>query len=132
MSPKITPDHLARAALVYIRQSTLAQVLSNLESQRRQYALVDAAKAAGFVAVSVIDDDLGRSVWRDNLDEVAATIRMAIWCRGAGMIAVLIDVRKGYFLTMIVAPRQSSTVLGVARVGGRPGPRLRSSAVRRR
>jgi len=28
---------------------------------------------------------------------VAATIRMAIWCRGAGMIAALIDVRKGYF-----------------------------------
>jgi hypothetical protein len=52
MSPKITPDHLARAAVVYVRQSTLAQVIGNLESQRRQYALADAAKAAGFAAVA--------------------------------------------------------------------------------
>ena len=49
MSPKITPDHLARAALVYVRQSTLAQVVGNLESQRRQYALADLAKAAAWV-----------------------------------------------------------------------------------
>src|SRR4051794_10699408 len=56
-----TGDHLGRAAVVYIRQSTLAQVVGNLESQRRQYALVDAAKAAGFASISVIDDDLGRS-----------------------------------------------------------------------
>ena len=61
MNPKIAPDHLGRAAVVYIRQSTLAQVVSNLESQRRQYALVEAAKAAGFASISVIDDDLGRS-----------------------------------------------------------------------
>src|SRR4029453_6465347 len=33
----------------------------NLESQRRQYALADAAKAAGFAAVLTIDNDLGRS-----------------------------------------------------------------------
>ena len=39
----------------------MAQVIGNLESQRRQYALVDAAKAAGFAAVTTIDDDLGRS-----------------------------------------------------------------------
>ena len=43
MNPKIAPDHLGRAAVVYIRQSTLAQVVGNLESQRRQYALVEAA-----------------------------------------------------------------------------------------
>ena len=61
MNPKIAPDHLGRAAVVYIRQSTLAQVVGNLESQRRQYALVEAAKAAGFASISVIDDDLGRS-----------------------------------------------------------------------
>ena len=61
MSLKITPDHLGRAAVVYIRQSTLSQVVGNLESQRRQYGLVEAATAAGFAAVTVIDDDLGRS-----------------------------------------------------------------------
>lgn len=61
MSPKITPEHLGRAAAVYVRQSTMGQVIENTESQRRQYALVDSARAAGFAAVSVIDDDLGRS-----------------------------------------------------------------------
>ena len=36
MSPKITTEHLARMAIVYVRQSTMAQVVGNLESQRRQ------------------------------------------------------------------------------------------------
>lgn len=61
MSAKITPDHLARAAVVYVRQSTMSQVTGNLESQRRQYDLAGAAEAAGFASVTVIDDDLGRS-----------------------------------------------------------------------
>ena len=61
MSAKIAADHLARGAVVYVRQSTMTQVIGNLESQRRQYALADAARAAGFVSVTVIDDDLGRS-----------------------------------------------------------------------
>ena len=61
MSSKITADHLARTAVVYVRQSTMAQVTGNLESQRRQYDLAETAKAMGFAAVTVIDDDLGRS-----------------------------------------------------------------------
>ncbi len=61
MSTRITPDHLGRTAVVYVRQSTMSQVMGNLESQRRQYDLAGAAEQAGFVAVSVIDDDLGRS-----------------------------------------------------------------------
>ena len=61
MSTRITPDHLRRAAVVYVRQSTMAQVMGNLESQRRQYDLATAAKSAGFASVTVIDDDLGRS-----------------------------------------------------------------------
>jgi hypothetical protein len=35
MSPKITPDHLARDAVVYVRQSTMTQVAEHTESQRR-------------------------------------------------------------------------------------------------
>ena len=58
---KITADHLARRASVYIRQSTPGQVQHNLESQRRQYALVDRARALGWQDVDVIDDDLGIS-----------------------------------------------------------------------
>jgi DNA invertase Pin-like site-specific DNA recombinase len=61
MSAKITADHLARGAVVYVRQSTMGQVIGNVESQRRQYALVDQARVAGFESVGVIDDDLGRS-----------------------------------------------------------------------
>jgi len=58
---KITADHLARRACVYVRQSTPGQVRHNLESQRRQYALADRARALGWRDVDVIDDDLGVS-----------------------------------------------------------------------
>jgi DNA invertase Pin-like site-specific DNA recombinase len=52
---------LKRKAVVYVRQSTPGQVHSNLESQRRQYELVDVARQRGFHDIEVIDDDLGRS-----------------------------------------------------------------------
>jgi excisionase family DNA binding protein len=58
---KITPEHLAREAVVYVRQSTAVQVMHNLESQRRQYGLADRARQLGWADVAVIDDDLGRS-----------------------------------------------------------------------
>jgi len=52
---------LKRKAVVYVRQSTPQQVHANLESQRRQYELVDVAHRRGFTNVEVIDDDLGRT-----------------------------------------------------------------------
>jgi excisionase family DNA binding protein len=58
---KITPEHLVREAVVYVRQSTAIQVVQNLESQRRQYGLADRARQLGWADVEVIDDDLGRS-----------------------------------------------------------------------
>src|SRR6195256_2685637 len=58
---KITADHLARSACVYIRQSTADQLMHNHESRRRQYGLADRARQLGWTAVEVIDDDLGRS-----------------------------------------------------------------------
>lgn len=61
MNSKITPGHLARAAYVYIRQSTLHQVRHNVESNRRQYELQGRARELGFAQVVVIDDDLGIS-----------------------------------------------------------------------
>ena len=57
----LPPSVLNRKAVVYVRQSTQAQVQLNLESQRRQYELVDEARRRGFRNVEVIDDDLGRS-----------------------------------------------------------------------
>src|SRR6201993_3856980 len=58
---KITPEHLGRSAVVYVRQSTAYQVVNNLESQRRQYGLVERARQLGWDDVQVVDDDLGRS-----------------------------------------------------------------------
>lgn len=61
MHAKITAEHLARSAIVYVRQSTMSQVLGNLESQKRQYQMAESARDTGFAAVQVIDEDLGRS-----------------------------------------------------------------------
>src|SRR6201997_5528265 len=58
---RITPEHLARGAYVYVRQSTADQLLNNPESRRRQYALEMRAKSLGWENVIVIDDDLGLS-----------------------------------------------------------------------
>lgn len=58
---KITAEHLQRSACVYIRQSTADQLVHNRESQLRQYALADRARQLGWMAVEIIDDDLGRS-----------------------------------------------------------------------
>ena len=74
---KITPDHLARSAFVYVRQSTAMQVTHNLESQRRQYSLADRARHLGWKDVEVIDDDLGRSgggVRRPGFERLLAAI----------------------------------------------------------
>jgi len=61
MTAKITPTHLNRQAIVYVRQSSITQLVGNLESRRLQYSLVHKAKEYGFTHVEVIDDDLGRS-----------------------------------------------------------------------
>ena len=60
---KISSDHLSRVALVYIRQSTMAQVREHTESTARQYALADEAIRLGWTRqrVEVIDSDLGIS-----------------------------------------------------------------------
>jgi DNA invertase Pin-like site-specific DNA recombinase len=60
---KIRPEHLDRAAIVYVRQSSRQQVLEHTESTRLQYALAGRASALGWARsqVVVIDDDLGVS-----------------------------------------------------------------------
>jgi len=58
---KISAEHLARRACVYVRQSTADQVQNNLESKRRQYGLVDRARQLGWQDIEVIDEDLGCS-----------------------------------------------------------------------
>ncbi|MGH7921329.1 MAG: recombinase family protein, partial [Candidatus Dormibacteraceae bacterium] len=60
---KVEGQHLQRAAYVYVRQSTMAQVERNVESRERQYELVDRAVELGWPAaeVVVIDSDQGQS-----------------------------------------------------------------------
>jgi DNA invertase Pin-like site-specific DNA recombinase len=60
---KVTQQHLAHDAYLYVRQSTPRQVLENTESTQRQYALRDRAVALGWPLerVHVIDCDLGKS-----------------------------------------------------------------------
>jgi DNA invertase Pin-like site-specific DNA recombinase len=60
-SEMVTPQHLARKAVIYVRQSTPHQVLANQESLKLQYALKRRATELGWCAddVEVIDSDLG-------------------------------------------------------------------------
>jgi DNA invertase Pin-like site-specific DNA recombinase len=86
---------LQRKAVVYVRQSTPQQVQSNLESQRRQYELVDVARRRGFTDVEIIDDDLGRSasgaVERLGFDRLVAALCAgqvgAVLCLDASRLA---------------------------------------------
>ncbi len=63
MSGKIRSTHLGRTAVIYVRQSSMAQVWEHTESTQRQYALAERAKALGWQDedVVVIDEDLGLS-----------------------------------------------------------------------
>ena len=61
MSEKIRKQHLARKAVLYVRQSSPHQVARNKESRRLQYAMEDRLKELGWEEVEVVDEDLGRS-----------------------------------------------------------------------
>ena len=61
MSEKLTAHHLARRAIVYVRQSSRQQLAHNRESQRRQYAMEQRVRDLGWHETEVIDEDQGRS-----------------------------------------------------------------------
>src|ERR1700720_4797735 len=60
-NPKIKPEHLARKAIVYLRQSSEKQVRQNKESQRLQYDVAERMRSLGWKAVEIIGTDLGSS-----------------------------------------------------------------------
>lgn len=80
---KVTSQHLERDAYLYIRQSTPRQVLENIESTQRQYALRDRAVALGWPLerIRVLDNDLGKSgaqsVGRDGFQTLVSDV--ATW-----------------------------------------------------
>jgi DNA invertase Pin-like site-specific DNA recombinase len=81
-SLKITPTHLERKAMIYIRQSTTKQVRTNTESQRNQRALVERAVALGWerARIVVLDGDLGQSGsstdFRDDFTKLTADVAL--------------------------------------------------------
>ena len=81
-SRKIQPHHLERDAYLYIRQSSLRQVIENVESTKRQYALQARAKALGWSDehVIVIDSDQGESgasaAWRQGFQRLVTDVGM--------------------------------------------------------
>ncbi|MBF0503264.1 MAG: recombinase family protein [Candidatus Riflebacteria bacterium] len=81
-SLKVQPHHLARNAYLYIRQSSMRQVVENVESTKRQYALRARAIAHGWPddRIIVIDSDQGESgasaAWREGFQRLVTDVSM--------------------------------------------------------
>jgi DNA invertase Pin-like site-specific DNA recombinase len=81
-SELITPQHLTRKAIIYIRQSSPHQVLTNQESLRLQYALRERARELGWrpEEIEIIDGDLGLSGaathYREGFKELLARVTL--------------------------------------------------------
>ena len=79
-SLKVQPRHLERDAYLYIRQSSMRQVIENVESTKRQYALRGRATALGWrdEQIIVIDDDQGESgasaSWREGFQRLVSDV----------------------------------------------------------
>lgn len=88
---KITPAHLERMAYVYVRQSSPRQVQEHLESQRRQYELVEWALARGWPreAIVVIDEDQGKSSATAKTRAGFARLLAAVASAEAGIVIAL-------------------------------------------
>src|SRR5882757_4198342 len=81
-SLKVQPHHLERSAYLYIRQSSMRQVIENIESAKRQYALRGRATALGWrdEQIIVIDNDQGESgasaAWREGFQRLVSDVGM--------------------------------------------------------
>jgi DNA invertase Pin-like site-specific DNA recombinase len=79
---KVRPHHLERGAYLYIRQSSMRQVLENIESTKRQYALRGRAISLGWREdqIFVIDSDQGESgasaAWREGFQHLVSDVGM--------------------------------------------------------
>jgi len=81
-SLKVQPHHLQRSAYLYVRQSSMRQVIENIESTKRQYALRGRAVALGWRddQIIVIDNDQGESgasaAWREGFQRLVTDVGM--------------------------------------------------------
>src|SRR6201987_4044369 len=78
-NPKIKPEHLARKAIVYLRQSSEKQVRRNKESQLLQYAVAERVRALGWTQVEIINSDLGRARALPPRSAKASSVSSAWW-----------------------------------------------------
>ena len=85
MSDKISTQHLARKAILYIRQSSTYQVSHNVESQRLQYAMQDRLHHLGWSEIEVVDEDLGRSA-QLNVADVQDAVQTAVGGAAFGQV----------------------------------------------
>src|ERR1051326_3725478 len=80
MIEKISPPHLERKAILYVRQSSAYQVSHNLESQKLQYAMEARLQGLGWREIEIVDEDLGRSasgtVTRTGFERMVAQVCM--------------------------------------------------------
>ena len=87
MIEKIRAPHLARKAILYVRQSSAYQVTHNLESPKLQYAMQERLRSLGWREIEVIDEDLGCSaagtVTRSGFERMVAEVCL----RKAGAVA---------------------------------------------
>jgi DNA invertase Pin-like site-specific DNA recombinase len=88
---KITADHLARVAYVYVRQSSLRQVQEHRESGLRQYELLEWALERGWPreAIEVIDEDQGKSSATAKTRSGFARLLAAVAGAEAGIVIAL-------------------------------------------
>src|ERR1700722_10154008 len=80
-SPKIKQEHLARKAIVYLRQSSEKQVRQNTESQRLQYDMAERVRGLGWQEVEIINTDLGTSAaigaaYREGFERVLSSVAL--------------------------------------------------------
>ena len=113
MSDKIQRHHLERKAVLYVRQSSVHQVLHNRESGALQYAMRDRLLRLGFTQIDTIDEDLGRSA--SGSAERAGFDRMVATKRLSGLSATGRSEARSSFAYVAVAlglewPRKSPTV----------------------
>jgi DNA invertase Pin-like site-specific DNA recombinase len=131
---KVTASHLRRPALIYVRQSTLAQVERNTESTLRQYDLAARAQQLGWPrsAVRVIDEDLGVSgasaAGRSGFAQLAAQV-------GLGQVGIVLSLEcsrlarnNADWYRLLGAPRGAVYSGGDGRA---PPPGRRSGLVKR-
>src|SRR4051812_37584263 len=79
--PKIKPEHLARRAIIYLRQSSEKQVRQNLESQRLQYEMAERVRGLGWHQIEIIHTDLGcsagmASASREGFERVLSSVAL--------------------------------------------------------